>query len=397
MRKRYELKDLRLYNMDDGSGEGDSPAETTWPRCGVEFSMMADADLESAGAWPETEVSFAVPESDMPRVQAWFTGDYHGVTLPESPTLRKNMATAVRNALSGFFANATSRNYFTSPVKVGICYRLQDGTLTPMQDIATVAPAYTAPYMPVVKVSVAEKFLYTTCEVRERPARLALKIANPVLLAPYAGKISRIEVYSTAQSPLYDPACEVAGLRDISIDGKRTKCWYYDSYREADVRKAVADDTTFRLLTTIPFDEISGYQESAPLTIGAGTLTKFSAQPRPDYPQSTVTPGASDQMLDIDGEWRPYLHFMTEPLCLSYPEDWKRLRGVTLRGVFDRRGVEMRLYGSVHREGWRLLARAPGAYIRGLAGARYRWFRVEIKAPMRKNDFLEALTFTFSF
>lgn len=396
MRKRYELKDLRLYKVKD-AGDGDAgEGKPSWPVCGVEFSMLPDDDMAGADVWPETEISFAVPENDMPRVKAWFTNDYHGVTLPESPTLRKNMATAVRSALSTFFASATSLNYFTSPVRVGICYRLHDGTLTPMQEITVAAPAFTAPRLPIVNVTIGDKFLYTTCQVRERPARLAMKISNAANLGEYEGVIRAIEVYCTAQSPLYDPACEVAGLRDISIDGIRKQCWHYDSYAEAEVRKGVEENTDFRLITSIPFEAVSEYADMTRLTLGAGTLSRFSSLPRPDTSKDTAA-GEEDGLFDITAGWQPRVHFMTEPLDLSYPEDRKRLRGVILRGVFDRKNVVMRLYGSPHREGWRLLADWKGAGAEGFCGVRYRWFRVEIEAPMRGGDFLEALTFTFSF
>ena len=54
-------------------------------------------------------------------------------------------------------------------------------------------------------------------------------------------------------------------------------------------------------------------------------------------------------------------------------------------------GIEISLYGSHHREKWRLLASARGAHIRLLRAMRYRWLRVEITA--RAGSAFDALTF----
>ena len=90
------------------------------------------------------------------------------------------------------------------------------------------------------------------------------------------------------------------------------------------------------------------------------------------------------------------IHLRTEPLHLDYPEDEKSVRSLTLRGVFRRDKVKVRLYASQHRETRRLIAAATGPYIRGLFGTRWRWFEVEIECPMREGDFFEAITFEFT-
>lgn len=116
--------------------------------------------------------------------------------------------------------------------------------------------------------------------------------------------------------------------------------------------------------------------------MSAGTLADFSKLPKPE-----------DNLPSPAGKT---IHLRTEPLHLDYPEDEKSVRSLTLRGVFRRDKVKMRLYASQHRETRHLIASATGPYIRGLFGARWRWFEVEIECPMREGDFFEAITFEFT-
>lgn len=395
IRKRYSFAEISTGEIGDTpTPENPDTGEITgFPPSNASFQMVEDEDYASAGTWQETEIAFAVPADDMPRVKAWFTNDYHGVTLPESVTLRKNMSTAVKNALSQYFSVATSRNMFTSPIRVGIAYRLFNGSLTPLQDISVTAPSFAAPALPILSYSLSDKYLSTRVQIRNRPARLHAAFNPGDAFEDFRDIITDIEIYATAQSPLYDPAGNVPGIRSLYIEDIPRRCWYYESYPEEEIRAAVNADSTFRLLHKIPLQTLLSGESTFVIPTAAGSLSKFNSLPiysgsTPNIGSGNVNPGAP--------AWKPQIHFITEPLHLGYPDDDKRIRNVYLRGVFNRDEIQFRLYGSRHREDWRLICSSSRPLITGLHGIRYRWFRIEVESPMRRDDFFDALTFEFT-
>jgi len=195
-------------------------------------------------------------------------------------------------------------------------------------------------------------------------------------------RITAIDIYATKQAGMYPEDGEVAGIRSMTVDGTPRRCWYYDRYTEEDINTQVMSDSDFRLIGSVPADEITGSDNYVTLRMSAGTLADFSKLPKPE-----------DNLPSPAGKT---IHLRTEPLHLDYPEDEKSVRSLTLRGVFRRDKVKVRLYASQHRETRRLIAAATGPYIRGLFGTRWRWFEVEIECPMREGDFFEAITFEFT-
>lgn len=399
IRKRYGFNEIstREIGTQAGSDKPEPEVPSGFPTSGAIFTLVEEDDYSASDTWPETEEAFAVPAEDMPRVKAWFTNDYHGVTLPESVTLKKNMSTAVKSALSGYFTGATSRNLFTSPIRIGIAYRLFNGDLTPLQEISLLSSALSAPALPILSSSLTDKYLSTRVQVRNRPTRLHISFSPKVEIENFRDIITDVEIYATAQSPLYDPATNVAGIRTIYVDDTPRRCWYYESYPEEEIRAAVNSDSTFRLLHKISLETIISGDFTAVIPTAAGALSKFNSLPKYNSVTSdttgnpgggTATPGAP--------AWKPQIHFITEPLHLGYPDDDKRIRNVYLRGVFNRNDITFRLYGACHREDWRLICTSRRPLITGLCGIRYRWFRIEIESSMRREDFFDALTFEFT-
>ena len=118
------------------------------------------------------------------------------------------------------------------------------------------------------------------------------------------------------------------------------------------------------------------------MRLAPGALAEFAGFPEAEETGTSV--------------WRPYLAVTTEPLDLGDPERAKRVRGVTLRGIFDRSSVRMRLFGAHHRGmDWRLLAETDTPYIRGLRGNAFRWLRVEVEMNRNPEDFLDYLCFLY--
>lgn len=415
VRKRIELEKIKTFkneiqiensdenegNLDNNDGNPDITTET--PDCGVEFMLegetLAGHGPQSAatiidengklhsnmGGWPEVEVAFTVAESDIARVNAWFDDNYHGVSAPESALLQKNRTAAVHNALKTYFSAAHSSNLFTSPFRIGWRYRYSDNSLSEMHDCGSLDCFHTAPRLPVTTHQLTDKYLHTRAQIRNVPARLNYRFKSSPDFSGIRNKISAVEVYITKQASLYAPEAEVTGIRSITIDGSPRRCWHYERYAENDIGLLISQDNDFRRIAVIAIDEIEENDEFSPLPIAPGALTDFSKLPKPDSTTSEE-PSMTGKKIKL----------LTEPLHLDYPEDEKSVRCVTLRGVFQRETVKLRLYASQHRENRHLIASTTGPYLYGIYGSKWRWFEIEIEATMREGDFFEAVTFEFN-
>lgn len=404
VKKRIELKDIKVYQsiIPDGNA-GENPEISNYPDCGIEFdlegenlnghgpqqaAMITDENGKkhpAMGGWPEAEVAFTVSESDIPRVQAWFDDNYHDVTYPESQLLQKNRKTAVLNTLKTYFSTAAGSNLFTSPFRLGWRYRLSDGTFSKMHHTGVLSTFMEAPRLPVVSNILNDKYLHTRVQIRNVPARLRYRFNPNENFADYRQHIQFVEIYATKQVELYNPDGEVAGIRSIIIEGIPKRCWHYERYAENDVRHKAEQDNDFRMICSIPIDGVVRTDTFEPLPIPSGTLKDFIKLPKPDELPDDNNPSLAGKNIRI----------ITEPLHIGYPENEKSVNSVTLRGVFKRDQVKIRLFASQHREQWHLIASSGGPYIRGIYGARWRWFKIEIESKMREGDFFEAIVVVF--
>lgn len=407
IRKRIKFEDInfskRVIFPENTDEIGENEPESTADAVSLEFKLEG-RDLNGygpkyaavvtgsdgsahpeMGGWPETEISFAVTEDDLPRVNAWFTDDYRGVSSSESITLQKNRTNAIRTLLSNYFSSAAVANRFTSPFRLGWRYRYKDGSTGAFHDCGVMSVFATAPRLPITHYSIEGKTLTTAVQVRNVPAKLRYKFAvtDESALTEILKNVDSIEIFATKPVDLYDPSTDVAGVRSVVVDGTPKRCWHYTSYEESEVLLRAKQDENLRRIGVISFDEIGKNREFVDLPMSAGTLTAFSKLPA--YAESGATtpstPAGSKLLIT------------TSPLHLGYPDDEKRLRCVYLRGVFQRDKVRMRIYGSHHREEWHLIAETAGPLISGLLGMRWRWFMIEIESPIRDGDFFEAITF----
>lgn len=384
---------------------GENEISDTLPQCEIQFSLegtnlsgfgphtaavVRDDNgylHQGMGGWPETEISFTVTEDDLPRVNAWFNDDYRGVTLPESGTLQKNRAAAVHGALTAYIEAASASNLFTAPFRIGWRYRMKDGSVGTFHDCGLLAAFVTAPRLPLISYSISGKSLFTRAQIRNVPARLFFRVVlhDTVSFDKIAEKADSIEVFATRQTAQYSSSATVAGIRSIVIDETPKRCWHYDRYDEADIILRTTDNDDFRLLSSISFDEIDKNGNFIPVPIAAGTLMEFSSLPRHDGNHENLPSAPAGSTIVI----------ATGPLNLGYPDIDKRLRSLAVRGVFQRDKIKLRLFASRHRENWHKIAETTSPFIFGMRGVKWRWYKVEIECPMRENDFLEALTFTF--
>lgn len=408
--KRINFDSIFITDLSEPSDSGSSlpPGEATasksLPALTASFSFEKSTLPGYGTTLPATDIDFAFPAEDLARVQAWFSGDFSHVVNPESATLKKNMTAAVLSALADFISAASTRNLFSSPFKIGIRYRLFDNSYVYIAPPELLIPSESAPDLVITGFNVYEKSLHTEISVSQNPSALYFAISVPDNWEDYREIINSVEFFITRQADLYPSDAKVSGVRSISSDGIRQRTWHYERYDSDLVCAQARADSAFRLVASIPFSDISAghYSEPSLFPMEAGTLQRLSSLPKINYSSDSASGGSSsgsstsssDNTPGISG-WRPYIHIVTSALDLGLPERAKSISDLFLRGVFQREDVKLTLFGSHHREGWRMIARSSGPYIRGLRGVPYRWLKVEIELPMRRDDFLEALTFKF--
>lgn len=340
------------------------------------------------GGWPSGDVSFIVPSADMPRVKAWFSGDYHGVTLPESLELKMSMRKGVADMIDSYFLNATARNLFTSPFRLGWSFRYADGSSSPMRGISTVIPNREAPLLPVFSHFIGEKSLSTKVIIRNIPAAVSVSLcaSENTKISDFIDKIASVEFFATYQTQLYEQDFAVNGLRNVEIEGKRCRVWHCDSPEASLVEARTEESRAFRSVGSIALQDLAEGETRIKLSVPSKNSPLFSS-----LPQYGDNPGGT--LSETGGR---HLELETEPIHLGYPEERKRILRMSLRGVFNRDKIRTELYGAEHRGEWRLLAMGRGPHLSGFCGTVCRWVKVRIEYDTREGDFIDAITFRFA-
>lgn len=407
MAKQLKLIPFSSLQMEDISSLPDpanpSGSDRTLPALSPSFSLRPQGTQQGETA----SVDFAFPADDYRRVESWFTGDASHVTQPASATLKKNMTTAVKAALDSYLSSAASRNLFLSPFVVGCRYRLFDGSVAEASEPLLLSPAEEPLRMVISGYNLYEKALHTAVVFSQSPSQLLFSLPCPADAAEFLDIITDVEFYICAPAALCPADFSVSGIRSVTVGGVRERVWYYSANDIETMKASVAADRDFRVIATVPFADIAAglHAQPAPLPVAPGALEKFSSLPKLSARRPAASAGTTASagavatipngaFTGIDG-WRPYLHVQTPPLDLGLPEKAKSVCDIYLRGVFDRDKVVMTLYGSHHRENWRYLARSRGPFLRTCRRAPYRWLRVELSLPFRRDDFLDCLTFKF--
>lgn len=347
------------------------------------------------GGWPAKEMNFSVPDDEKDRVNAWITGDFHGIDIPESDKLKKNYQTAVNDLLDGYLKTAGMHNRFTSLCRVAWCAVFNNGERGRLREIDLPFPNVEAPALPVIKMMLRDSRLYSTVEIRNVPSVLEYSIRCADDIDMDSLGVKRIEVYATEQVLLRDPKSEVYGVRTVNVDGLPARCWVYDRYSTDEIGISNQIRTIFKLISNLQPESLDNGINYQKLPISSGKLANLSQS-------ETYKSGFDDESVSGDtfdpseAERRVYME--TEALCLDCSESDKHLHSVTLFGVFSRNDGSLRftVYGSHHRENWRRIATSRSPYVSGLHATPFRWFKLGVEIRLRSGDFLEAATFSFS-
>ena len=330
---------------------------------------------------PAVPISVAVPDGDLPLVALWLGASSTGAAANSpSDTLIKRMTAAVMDALNRYFSGAARQNLFTSPFRIGYALRLADGNNSFISDPVLMKPAAMAPVMAIHEPKISGNTLHTVTEIVNTPALLSLRIADREDIPAGASLV----VFATKPVSLLAGDETVTSIRTFELFGDKTPGWNYQRLAEDFIARNAMADTSFRIIADIPFDRIPASGESIQLPFSGDSLYDWTSFPTFTSPEDwSPEPTPEGVML------------VTTPLDLFRPEEYKKVRGVTLRGNFNRgvdEGcVEFTLLGSQHRDNWHVLVKARGAHLRFLRAVAYRWYKVEIRAPY--PAFFDAITF----
>lgn len=381
------------------SGEEYDPMVTPPEDPGIRFFFQSASVTGYGSHRPVSKVEFSFPADDGPRVQAWFTGNFERVTLPESDTLRKNRRKAVIDCLEKYYGAARNADLFTAPFRIGHRFRLRDDSWHVPSEPVTLFPNVAASDIVVTAYRLQDKWLSTDVELTNMPGRLMVGWDFPAD-ADFLRRVEAVEFYATRQVAFHASDAEVTGLRTLDVEGTPRRCWTYDSYRPESLATAASTDTDFRILCEIPAERFAEASEGMSLPLAPGTLRLFDALPKPGEghggDSGSSGAGIPDISPDNPAKETIRVRFRTDPICMELPEKTKQVRDLFLRGVFRRDDMRLELFGSHHRENWRLLCRSSGPWIRGLCRSPYRWYRVEGDVTLRHGDFLEALAFRYT-
>lgn len=339
---------------------------------------------------PVMNIRITVPEDDAPVVASWFGGSTSNIQ--PSDTLIKRMTAAVIPALENYFIDMARMSWLCSPFKIGYALRLADGSHTAISTPVLLIPNEMAPTLAIREPAMSNGILSTITEVINSPMILRLSFPAIELPSDLSIQASHVDVFATKQTKLISGNESVTDVRTGTIFGERVPIWLYSRTQADIIRTNAQADTDYRTIAQIPISDALGGINNFVLPDNNFNLDNWNSLPKfTDQKQDNST---SEQPSPIGKK------LLTIPLDLNMPEVEKRLRGVSLRGIFPRgratiespySGITMHLYGSHHRNRWHKIATAAGPHIRLLRTVRFRWYMLEITAP--SDALLEALTF----
>lgn len=351
-------------------------------------------------AHPAMAVNLTVPDSDLPKVGVWMGSTATEGTLP-SETLVKRMTEGVIGGMKQYIAEASRVGLFTSPFRIGYALRRSDGTRFAFGETRLLLPNAGAPLAIVRESNLSGNSWQTMTEIVNMPCRLRVGMEGFSLPGGQRPAVTHLDFFVTRQASLFTGYESVTGIRSEEYLGERCRVWAYPRLSEQEVRQCAALDSDFRVIASIPITDAEEGLTGLELPAGRRNLNEWS-----DFPALTGAGSVGEgavRPFDPDGPGLlDYDRFRltTCALDLGNPEERKRVHGLSVRGVFERTSGKddssmiVRLYGSRHRERWRLLATARGPHLRPLRGVNYRWLMVEVEAGKEARP--EALTMIMS-
>lgn len=410
---RSVAPDISDPGFDDIAGDAASGIAPSRVPAGLRLAFGWEPELPTGWSgpsqWPTAPVEFSFPEGDALRVNAWFTGNYHGVNNPASTTLLNNMTRAVRQALEAYFAAADGADLFTAPLRVGWAFRFKDGSHRMTTAPILFSPNSRSPLVAIETYTLGATSLTTLCSLTNSPAHLTFTPSPLPDAAHDWGDITHIDIVAAPRVSLIPRDMRVTGVTTVDEQGTRYRTFHYTRPTPEAIAATAAVQNDFRIIAAIPVAEMSGtFPRRVPVTPGAlanwKLLPKYKEETEPDTPVDPDHPFEPDNpeqplypyMPDEPDVWEPFIDKETDALDLGDPEGRKWLRRLRICGNYDRRALRVRVYASRHRQNWRLIADGRRGWVAGLARARYRWFRIRVTAEMLRTHYLDAIAATIT-
>jgi hypothetical protein len=378
---------------------------------------------------PVASVNVSVPDADLPLVNSWFGNTSSGVSSA-SDTLIKRMTDAVTGCIETYLTAAARASLFTAPFRVGYALRIADGTHVCRSTPRLLCPNPMAPLMLIRERKLSDNMLQTLTEIVNVPSALSASLPAFSLPQGAEGLVTHLDFYATRQTALLTGDETVAGVRTYAYFGENVPCWHYPRLAEDLVKEAATADSSFRVIASVPIAEAVKGLGGITLPLDMKNLDNWSDFPALDS-EPTTKPDTPTDPDNPDDPEIPHTHILleTEPLDLGLPETAKKIRALTVRGIFPRSRrvtipietiantanvnaietgknppeggtvdvkaeIEVTVYGSHHRERWHRIATSRGPHVRYLRTVRYRWLRVSITAPRSSTP--DALVFTIA-
>lgn len=369
--------------------------------CSISFEPAEVADHQySRYSHPCIKTKVEVPSSDLDRVRIWFGMPTESETsAPQaSDTLLKRITNNLFSTLNLFEQTCSTQGIFIYPFKIILAWKMSDGSRIQASAEEEFYPSLQAPHLIIHEPNLTETTLSTITEINLTPQRAKITIPPLTPPAEKSEETEALEIIMTPQYPMRDGTETIEGVRSsyLTDDGMPARIWNYQRLEINTVRSNLHAISNYRIALSIPAASVKAGVEIdlTPATDDMDNWKPSSSTTKPgnsDNPDSTEHPDSP-----VNNTTEPQkATFATLPLDLGYPEDKKRVRAVTLRGIFSRdiADTELRLYASHHRQRWHLIAQSKGAHIRFLIATAYRWWRIEGNAIIPPGGQLDALTF----
>lgn len=254
------------------------------------FGTLADWKQKMPGYsnsrynYPCSIFSLKHTETDAPRVRAWFSGDYSGVTEPPSANLTTDLSTALNNLLKDFCEAAGRAGIATSSFRIGAAVRCADGSAVPIGEPAffnvdTIPEVGVRSYNPSETMMTAYVEIWTDMFI---PIfSLDEETASKLYRALAARKPVSLDFYATRQYPFCPDPLTCTGLRTVTFredpDTVRMRGFIYDKYEREYIQARVLADAEFRVIASLPWTGQAFPEQPIPLTDGA--LADFDSMP----------------------------------------------------------------------------------------------------------------------
>lgn len=396
--EKVELSPIGSSSEDDKDGNNSElPAEIEIPK--INFSVDLTPSPLGRYSYPRydmpcAEVNVDVPQGDIARVNLWF-GFAPNETTPAqaSDTLLKRITQSVFATLAGFEADAKRAGLFIYPFKIGVALRLSNGKHILCGEPVEIYPIDIAPLLIIREAELTGSVLTTLTQLNAMPHAASISI-SPFSTDGIATEVTHLVIYATDQYNMRTGAETVSGVRSVSFEGGPAKCWQYQRLDVNAVRAAMHAETIFRVIGSIPISEATRGAGNLRIPAEDMDLNQWKQCDKLDlyFPETPGTPETPGENIATQPQ---HIFLRTAPLDFGAPEQEKRVRSATLRGIFERDHTKtaLRIYGSHHRERWHLIARSQGEHLRLLRGASFRWWRIEAEAILPPGGKLEAIAF----